>query len=122
MSVRRLLKSLRLDQLLTDCKFPFWEHLHGLWRTLPNYNPVMVSADHAQGLENQAERQFSRSYRSADVSEGEVQDTSPLDTAEEDPGGLDIEDGSDNDAPDQVRGRSICVLLSSADDSNLARL
>jgi len=34
--------------LLVD--FPYWEHLHGIWHTLPNFNPYMHSAKPRQNL------------------------------------------------------------------------
>ena len=34
--------------------FPYWERLHGYWRTLPNYNPVTVTSDPGQDLESNA--------------------------------------------------------------------
>jgi len=36
-------------------KFPFWERLHGLWRTLPNFNPHPLSSDPGQCIGEQME-------------------------------------------------------------------
>jgi hypothetical protein len=32
-------------------KFPYWERLHGFWRTLPNYNPLSISSDPGQAID-----------------------------------------------------------------------
>lgn len=32
-------------------EFPYWEHLHGYWHTLPNYNPLTVASMPDQDLE-----------------------------------------------------------------------
>lgn len=34
--------------------FPFWSRLHGLWRTLPNFNPYTVSSEPGQDLKGEA--------------------------------------------------------------------
>jgi hypothetical protein len=31
-------------------EFPFWKHLHGFWRTLPNFNPYTASSEPGQDL------------------------------------------------------------------------
>ncbi|KAH8979716.1 hypothetical protein EDB86DRAFT_2743904, partial [Lactarius hatsudake] len=41
-----------LDKLLSD--FPAWERLHGFWRTLPSFNPHLVSSEPGQDLESDA--------------------------------------------------------------------
>ncbi len=101
--MRRLLKS-RLDQLKIDHKLPIWERLHGLWRTLPNFNPDVTSSDPGQDLEGQALRLFTSCREGGDISEEEeeIEDATPLDV-EGDTGPMDIGDGSDVDlGPDQV--------------------
>jgi len=35
-------------------EFPYWERLHGYWRTLPNYNPLTVTSEPDQDLEGGA--------------------------------------------------------------------
>src|SRR5882762_135128 len=42
----------RTDKLTS--KFPWWERLHGFWRTLPNFNPVTVSSEPGQDLVEEA--------------------------------------------------------------------
>ncbi|KAF8869849.1 hypothetical protein CPB84DRAFT_1855981 [Gymnopilus junonius] len=34
--------------------FPYWECLHGYWHTLPNFNPLTVTSDPGQDLEDNA--------------------------------------------------------------------
>lgn len=34
--------------------FKWWPRLHGLWRTLPNFNPYTVSSDPGQDLAGEA--------------------------------------------------------------------
>ncbi|KAJ7827203.1 hypothetical protein B0H13DRAFT_2373968 [Mycena leptocephala] len=34
--------------------FPYWEQLHGFWRTLPNFNPYTVSSEPGQDIADQA--------------------------------------------------------------------
>lgn len=34
-------------------KFPYWEHLHGLWGMLPNFNSRPLSSDPGQHIEEQ---------------------------------------------------------------------
>ena len=46
--------SLHSDKLILDYKFPIWECLHGFWRTLPNFNPHVVSSEPGQDLEREA--------------------------------------------------------------------
>ncbi|KAH9060603.1 hypothetical protein EDB87DRAFT_1547080, partial [Lactarius vividus] len=41
-----------LDKLLIG--FPVWERLHGFWRTLPSFNPHVVSSEPGQDLEGDA--------------------------------------------------------------------
>lgn len=41
------------DKLLEG--FPYWERLHGLWQTMPNFNPVTITSSHGQNLSNRAE-------------------------------------------------------------------
>ncbi|KAH9048859.1 hypothetical protein EDB84DRAFT_1556532 [Lactarius hengduanensis] len=41
-----------LDKLLAD--FPYWEHLHGFWRTLPSFNPHTVLSEPSQDLQDEA--------------------------------------------------------------------
>ena len=84
-----------------------------MWRTIPNFNPVVASTELDQDLEGEARRLLFPSRRNDDVSEEE--DTSPLELAEG-AGALGIEDGSDNDGADQVC-YSTC---NSVDDANLA--
>jgi hypothetical protein len=40
--------NLFLEQLKQE--FPFWKHLHGFWRTLPNFNPYTASLEPGQDL------------------------------------------------------------------------
>ena len=43
---------LLIEKLLPS--FPIWGCLHGLWRTLPSFNPQAVSSEPGQDLENEA--------------------------------------------------------------------
>src|ERR1700678_4371409 len=45
-----------LDEMKED--FPYWEHLHGYWRTLPNFNPLTVTSEPGQDLEADAVNLF----------------------------------------------------------------
>ena len=40
------------EQLEQD--FPYWKHLHGFWRTLPNFNPHTASSEPDQDLAAEA--------------------------------------------------------------------
>ncbi|KAH9048751.1 hypothetical protein EDB84DRAFT_1257058, partial [Lactarius hengduanensis] len=40
------------NKLLAD--FPYWERLHGFWRTLPSFNPHTVSSEPGQDLQDEA--------------------------------------------------------------------
>jgi hypothetical protein len=39
-------------------EFPYWERLHGYWRTLPNFNPLTVTSEPDQDLESGALKLF----------------------------------------------------------------
>lgn len=41
-----------VDEMKVD--FPYWERLHGYWRTLPNFNPLTVTSEPDQDLEGGA--------------------------------------------------------------------
>ncbi|KAJ7487737.1 hypothetical protein B0H11DRAFT_2230462 [Mycena galericulata] len=41
-----------LQQIKKD--FPYWEQLHGFWRTLPNFNPSTFSSEPGQNIAGQA--------------------------------------------------------------------
>ncbi|KDR70600.1 hypothetical protein GALMADRAFT_229964 [Galerina marginata CBS 339.88] len=47
-----------IDELSVE--FPYWERLHGYWRTLPNYNPLTVTLEPDQDLEGGALNLFQR--------------------------------------------------------------
>ena len=38
--------------------FPWWERLHGFWRTLPNFNPYTVTSGHGQDIAMDAQDMF----------------------------------------------------------------
>ena len=38
--------------------FPWWERLHGFWRTLPNFNPYTVTSGHGQDIAADAQDMF----------------------------------------------------------------
>lgn len=60
-----------IDKLKLE--FPYWERLHGYWRTLPNYNPVTVNSEPGQDLEAQAMALLT----TEDTGEGEKDDSVP---------------------------------------------
>ncbi len=39
-------------------RFPWWERLHGFWRTLPNFNPFTVTSGHGQDIAEDAQQQL----------------------------------------------------------------
>jgi hypothetical protein len=39
-----------LDSASFQLKFPYWEHLHGFWQMLPNFNPQTFSSDPGQQI------------------------------------------------------------------------
>lgn len=41
------------DKLILDHNLLVWEHLHGFWRTLPNFNPNAVLSDPSQDIEGE---------------------------------------------------------------------
>ncbi|KAJ7689665.1 hypothetical protein B0H17DRAFT_1134806 [Mycena rosella] len=43
-----------LEELKKTMKLPFWERLHGFWRTLPNYNPTLATSDPGQDMAAEA--------------------------------------------------------------------
>lgn len=43
-------------------EFPYWERLHGYWRTLPNFNPLTVTSEPGQDLEADAVELFGRAH------------------------------------------------------------
>jgi len=49
-----------LDELTED--FPYWECLHGYWRTLPNFNPLTVTSEPGQDLEASALELFEHGH------------------------------------------------------------
>ena len=86
-----------------------------MWRMIPSFNPSPVSSERDQDLHSEARQFLFQSGRNDDVSEEELEDTSPMDIAEG-AGALGIEDEHDDDAADQV-----CYSgCSSVDDANLA--
>jgi len=50
--VRTLIAEINIDKLLVN--FLHWEHLHGYWQTLPNFNLVTIMSDPGQNLEEEA--------------------------------------------------------------------
>jgi len=62
------------DKLLEG--FPYWERLHGYWRTLPNYNPITVTSDPGQDLESDAVALFG-AVLNGDSNEEESVDSLP---------------------------------------------
>jgi len=57
------------DKLKVNYKLPFWERLHGFWRTLPNFNPHVVSSEPGQDLEGEAQELFFPLRGNGDISE-----------------------------------------------------
>jgi hypothetical protein len=110
--VQRLLKASRLDALIVEYKFPFWDRLHGFWRTIPNFNPNVVSTDPSQDLAATAERLMFTLRGTGNVSEVEDKDASPPDPdmdeelEDADARDMDIEDELEgfDDPLDEVRG------------------
>ena len=47
--------------------FPWWEFLHGFWRTLPNFNPF--TAGHGQDIAEDAEQRLFKEMKKSDGSE-----------------------------------------------------
>jgi hypothetical protein len=93
-----------LDKLISDNNFPFWDRLHGFWSTLPNFNPLVVSAAHGQLLKTDMRVVVSSKIKD-DIIGGveESEDATPAqDSIEDFPGVMDVEDGFDDDAPDEV--------------------
>ena len=68
---------------------------------LPNFNPDLVSSEPGQDLESVGRQLMFSSRRTGDVSEEDIEDTTPLGMVE-DARAPDIEGGSDVDDPDQV--------------------
>ena len=84
---------------MNDHNLLTWERLHGLWRMLLNFNPTTVSSQPGQGLGAQVQQLAFPSHGNGNVSVVEDKNTSQLDKGVR---ALDIGDGFDNDAPNQV--------------------
>ena len=71
--MQHVLTGLCSDHLILDYKLPVWERLHGIWRTLPNFNPLVVSSEPGQDLAGEAQRLLfpSRTFGDGDASEEE---------------------------------------------------
>ncbi len=52
--------------------FKWWPQLHGLWRTLLNFNPYTVTSDHGQDLAKDAHSVLMGDPGDGDVSLGMV--------------------------------------------------
>jgi hypothetical protein len=93
-----------LDKLTSDNNFPFWDRLHGFWSKLPNFNPMAVSAEHGQLLKTDLRAVVSSKIKDDVIWGGEEsEDATPAqDSIEDFPGVMDVEDGFDDDAPDEV--------------------
>ena len=105
-------RSLHPDKLILDYNFPIWERLHGFWRTLPNFNPHVVSSEPGQNLEREAQTLLFPSrgnhgnlsgQEEPEIETGidEIEDASLLDMVEGAAGAIDIdigpEESNDND-------------------------
>ncbi|KAJ7163659.1 hypothetical protein C8R46DRAFT_902539, partial [Mycena filopes] len=44
----------KIDELNEKYKLPYWERLHGFWRTLPNFNPTVKMAEPGQDIAAEA--------------------------------------------------------------------
>lgn len=66
-------------------EFPYWERLHGYWRTLPNFNPHTVTSDPGQPLEDDAMALFgvTQGWDGGDNSPDAKSDGSSLEEAAE---------------------------------------
>ena len=61
-----------------QANFPFWECLHGLWQTLPNFNPCPLSSDPGQGIGKQMESLMNSGKANIDLAtSGEVESHEP---------------------------------------------
>ena len=97
-----------LDRLII--KFPVWERLHGFWRTIPNFNPHMVSSEPGQDLEGKAEETLFLPRRNGNAGEreeleDEIEGANPLGVTEGAAGAVDIGSefgGFDDEAPNEV--------------------
>ena len=104
------------DQLVIDYKLPVWEHLHGFWRTLLNFNPHTASSEPGQNLEGKARNLLFPSHGNGNADKGEppegeignkIKDPGLLGMVEGAAGDIDIDiglEGYDDDAPNKVRG------------------
>ncbi|KAJ7887972.1 hypothetical protein B0H13DRAFT_2342151 [Mycena leptocephala] len=55
--------------------FPYWEQLHGFWRTLPNFNPYTVSSEPGQDIADQALALITRDKAMASPPDEVIQDS-----------------------------------------------
>ena len=116
----------RSEKLKSDYKLPEWELLHGFWRTIPNFNPHMVSSEPSQDLGAKAQDLLFPSRGNGDASGAEEPDTGIEGDEDEDMNLLDMVEGAAglmdvdidiglrgyNDAPDKVRRSTIFVDFS----------
>ena len=53
--MQHVLTGLCSDYLILDYKLLVWKQLHGIWRTLPTFNPLVISSEPGQGLAGKAQ-------------------------------------------------------------------
>ncbi|KAJ7720745.1 hypothetical protein DFH07DRAFT_784287 [Mycena maculata] len=44
----------KIDELKFKLNLPYWDRLHGFWRTLPNFNPTLVTSEAGQDIAGEA--------------------------------------------------------------------
>ena len=113
-----------LDKLTSDNHFSFWDRLHGFWRKLPNFNLMAVSAEHGQYLKTKMRVAMSLSKSKNNVIGGveESEDATLVqDIINDIPGVMDVEDGFNDDTPNEVCA-SFWVLSSFTDNVGLSAI
>ena len=89
------------DQLMVD--FPYWERLHGYWRTLPNYNPVTVTSDPGQDLESDALALIGGTIGDGDDAESMHEEFPPEERAN-----MELDADADDEDEIYVAGSDVC--------------
>ncbi|KAJ7645305.1 hypothetical protein B0H17DRAFT_959651, partial [Mycena rosella] len=61
----------KIDELKDKFNLPYWDCLHGFWRTLPSLNPTLVTAEPGQDLAAEALKLTHRYHENGGEGEGD---------------------------------------------------
>lgn len=89
--------------------FPYWDRLHGYWRTLPNFNPVTVTSSPGQDLEDSARALFGQ--KPIEVCDDGSNSLAPEELAELEADPDADADGEEDDGGDDGDEFMVCFLF-----------